>query len=76
MTTKTQSKRTTLYLENMEIGYLKKVSITEGKSMSEYIRELIKKDMGRKNKYSLKDLRKIVFAKDKYPGKVDEIIYG
>ena len=75
MTIKTQNKRTTFYLKDMDIGYLKKTSLTEGKSMSEYLRELIEKDMGRKNKYSLKDLKKLVFAKDKYPGNVDEVIY-
>ncbi len=75
MNVKTQNKRTTLYLKNMEVGYLKKVSSTEGKSMSEYIRELIKKDMGRRDKYTLGDLKNLVFAKDKHPGKVDEIIY-
>ena len=75
MTIKTQNKRTTFYLKDMDVGYLKKASLTEGKSMSEYLRELIEKDMGRKNEYSLKDLKKLVFTKDKYPGNVDEVIY-
>jgi hypothetical protein len=75
MTIKTQSKRTTFYLKDMEVGYLKKASLTEGKSMSEYLRALIEKDMGRKNEYFLKDLKKLVFAKDKYPWKVDRVIY-
>ena len=75
MTVKTQNKRTTLYLKRVEINYLKKASLTESKSMSEYVRELIKKDMGRRDKYTLGDLKNLVFAKDRYPGKVDEIIY-
>ena len=75
MTVKTQNKRTTLYLKSVEVNYLKKVSLTESKSMSEYVRELIKKDMGRKNKYTLGDLKNLIFTKDKYPGEVDKLIY-
>lgn len=70
-----QKKRTTIYLGGIEIGYLKKVGLGQGKSASEYIRELIRKDMGRSNKYSLQDLKSLTFTKDKHPGKVDEIIY-
>jgi len=70
-----QKRRTTVYLGGIEIGYLKKIGLGQGKSASEYIRELIRKDMGRGNKYSIKDLRSLAFAKDKYPGKVDETIY-
>lgn len=70
-----EKKRTTLYLGNSEIDYLKKVSLAQDKSVSEYIRNLVKRDMGKKDKYSLKDLRSLVFREDKHPGKTDEVLY-